>query len=220
MSQIKVRLQGVFGDDETVYQAAKTSTGFLNKPDAKEIERLLNFLIDSGHDGCFEHIVFRFHITCPQRISTQIVRHRIASYNWASARYGFEFTEVYDVYAVACLEGILDEQTAAALYNLQHATEKLFKLHQGFAESISHLPTTQRRRLRDLAAFSLPQGVMTLGVMTINANSLKNFFKLRLDAHAQKEIREVAELMWADIFGWYGKNRDGILRFLPSPEGS
>ena len=42
------------------------------------------------------------------------------------------------------------------------------------------------------ARYLLPEATKTSLVMTINARSLQNLFTLRLDAHAQWEIRELA----------------------------
>lgn len=42
------------------------------------------------------------------------------------------------------------------------------------------------------ARYLLPEATKTSLVMTINARSLQNLFTLRLDSHAQWEIRELA----------------------------
>jgi thymidylate synthase (FAD) len=45
------------------------------------------------------------------------------------------------------------------------------------------------------ARYVIPNACETKLVITINCRSLRNFFKLRLDIHAQQEIRELANKM-------------------------
>ena len=49
------------------------------------------------------------------------------------------------------------------------------------------------------ARFVLPQAVTTKMMMTINFRALRNFLNLRLDVHAQWEVRQVAEAMVAEL---------------------
>ena len=49
---------------------------------------------------------------------------------------------------------------------------------------------------REDARNILPNSSTTVINMSMNYESLLNFFKLRLDKHAQEEVREVAHLMW------------------------
>jgi thymidylate synthase (FAD) len=53
------------------------------------------------------------------------------------------------------------------------------------------------------ARFVLPNACETSLIMTINARSLRNFFKLRMDKHAQWEIRELAMSMYNQIKDQY-----------------
>ncbi|MDD3629154.1 MAG: FAD-dependent thymidylate synthase, partial [Actinomycetota bacterium] len=60
----------------------------MNELDSERVEKLVRFVIKSGHLSTVEHISFTFAIEGVSRALThQLVRHRIASYNQQSQRY-------------------------------------------------------------------------------------------------------------------------------------
>lgn len=188
-----VELQDMMGSDRDVVCAARTSYLSESKGDEKD-KKLLFFLMEQGHHAPFETVVFRFRLRAPVMVWWQLVRHRIASYDLQSGRYIQLIKNTDDFYVpenwrtedgeVLYGEQALDwDARLAAYYDI---SQTLYQ--EALEDGIS----------KEMARVFLPGfAVYYTGVWTINARSLMNFLKLRMDVHAQKEIREYA---WA-IYG-------------------
>lgn len=188
-----VELQDKMGSDRDVVCAARTSYLGESKGDEKD-KKLLFFLMEHGHHAPFETIVFRFRLRAPVMVWWQLVRHRIASYDLQSGRYVNLISGPDDFYEPLVWrtedgeslfgETALDFDAKLAAYYDISQTLYQEALDAGVSKELSRL---------FLPGFA----VYYTGVWTINARSLMNFLKLRMDVHAQKEIREYA---WA-IYG-------------------
>lgn len=80
MTQIKVELQGTFGTDRDIANAAWTSSTEHQKKKArtdKDIVRVVNMLADLKHSVPFESIIFRFWIKMPIQTDRQFMTHRL-----------------------------------------------------------------------------------------------------------------------------------------------
>ena len=161
----------------------------------------LTFLTEMGHESPIEHVSFTFGIEGVSRsLLAQITRHRIASFSVQSQRY----VEEKDFRFVTPPQIACDE-TATEIYNAQMQSaidsynkladilkEKHFKefLNEGFDEKTSR-SKAQKKAIED-ARYVLPNSCETKMMVTMNARSLLNFFRLRCCNRAQWEIREVA----------------------------
>lgn len=107
----------------------------------------------------------------------QIVRHRIASYCVLSERW-------VDVSKLDCIlpYNLVKEYEGA--YDYVEQAKKLYKFLV-----CSGIEKGDARML-------LPQGMETKMCMDMNFRALRHFFKLRLDNHAQWEVRQVAKEMF------------------------
>ena len=85
-SLMHVELIDAMGDDNTICQAARVSTGNDVK-DYKESAGLINYLWREGHTSPFEHVTATFRVEVPLFIARQMMRHRTFSYNEISGRY-------------------------------------------------------------------------------------------------------------------------------------
>lgn len=83
---METKLIDYMGNDNTVCQAARVSTGN-HTAGYKESAGLINYLWREGHTSCFEHCSMTFYIKVPFFIARQIQRHRVFSYNEISGRY-------------------------------------------------------------------------------------------------------------------------------------
>ncbi|MDZ7837004.1 MAG: FAD-dependent thymidylate synthase [Actinomycetota bacterium] len=147
----------------------------------EEVNKLVRFVVKSGHLSTIEHISFTFAIEGVSRALThQLVRHRLASYNQQSQRY-VKFKEGLD-YVVPF--SIQDDAKANALFeDMVESTHKLYKqmLDMGIeAED---------------ARYILPNASETKIVVTMNGRELLHFFTVRCCNRAQWEIRELATAM-------------------------
>lgn len=172
---------------------------------SEKIERFMQMLVDLGHESPIEHVSFTFAIEGVSRsLLAQITRHRIASYSVQSQRYvrehGFEYVippeiekrpaaKAAFIRAMEEDQRVYEELTAALMED--HVEELLA---QGIPEKEAHR-RAEKMSIED-ARYVLPNACTTRIVMTANARSLKNFFRLRCCNRAQWEIRALAEEMY------------------------
>jgi len=151
----------------------------------EDVEKFLMRLRSLGHLSPFEHASFTFAIDGVSRVlSHQLVRHRIgASYSQKSQRYvkegQFEYA-VPDTIANNHIQKTVFEQT---MVYLQTRYNELVA---------AGIPPEDARYL-------LPNACTTNLVVTMNARSLLHFFEQRCCMRAQKEIRQLADLMLAEV---------------------
>lgn len=155
----------------------------------KDIEKLINFLRESGHHSPFEHVSFTFAIEGISRAcSHQLVRHRLASYSQQSQRYVSE-EKGFD-YIVPPL--FKDDSELYKLF-----LEAMEKSHMYYCELIKKLEEKgiKGEIAHQDARFVLPNASETKIVVTMNARELLHFFRVRCCNRAQWEIRELATEM-------------------------
>lgn len=185
-----VRLIDFMGGDFAVVQAARVSFG-QGTMGKKQDMNLIDYLLQHRHETPFEQSVFKFHIKCPLFVARQWFRHRMASYNEISGRY----TEMKDeFYRPTKLrrqmsknyeyEDIDISQTSELLKDIDLYYQECFKLYR---KLLDHGVAKEQARI------ILPLALYTQFYWTINARSLMNFLSLRVDKHAQAEIRQYAD---------------------------
>ena len=185
-----VRLVSFMGGDDAVVQAARVSFGKgITEPERDR--KLLEYLMANRHETPFEHSVFKFHIKCPIFVARQWFRHRMASYNEISGRY----TKMKEEF---CLPEQLRTQKARN-YKFDDVDKELNdELKQKITDSYDQCYNVYKELLakgvaKEHARLVLPLSLYTQFYWSINARALLNFLSLRLDEHAQFEIREYAE---------------------------
>lgn len=192
-----VKLVEFMGGDQRAVDSARVSFGSVSKGSEQD-KKLIEYLVANAHLSPFEHSVFQFHIKCPIFVARQWMRHRIASYNEISARY----TEVQDEFYYpeafraqdninrqgSLRSGTLDQEKMMAVYD-----ESIKASYAAYGKLI------EAGAAREMARMVLPVAQYTQFYWSINARSLLNFIQLRLDGHAQYEIRRYAAAI-QDIF--------------------
>lgn len=185
-----VKLVAFMGGDQRAVESARVSFGSVSKGEAAD-RKLIEYLLANGHLSPFEHSTFQFHIKCPIFVARQWMRHRIASYNEISARY----TEVKDEFYIPGafrLQDTINKQGSVAGGKLDNA--RLLKLYTDSVQAsfAAYNELLKAGVAREMARMALPVAQYTQFHWSVNARSLLNFLRLRLDAHAQYEIREYA----------------------------
>lgn len=200
-AELKIQYVSHMGDDLTPVRAARISFDQTSTELTERDRKLIKYLADHEHLSVFEHQVLTVIVHCPLYIRSQWHRHRTQSYNEVSRRYTAENIEFYippvdDIRAQAksnkqASEGVLDEDKAAAIRCLMidFADEALRRYNALVAGGMA----------REQARAILPQNLMTRFYATANLRNWAHFLKLRLDPHAQKEIRVLAEQVAALI---------------------
>lgn len=182
--------------DVAIVQAARVSYGDGTKQ-VNEDRGLIRYLARHRHSTPFEMVEFKFHHVMPIFIARQWVRHRTANVNEYSARYSVVRDRFYHP---------TPEQTRKqSLTNRQGGAEPMDALTA--AEFSAYLDKTEAlyadyERLmekgvsREQARIGLPISVYTEWYWKIDLHNLFHFLSLRMDAHAQQEIRDYAWAMY------------------------
>jgi len=153
----------------------------MNELSDESVEKLVRFVIKSGHLSTTEHINFTFAIEGVSRALThQLVRHRIASYNQQSQRY-VKFKDNFE-------------------YILPPSIEKDKDARKKFEGMISDIHGLYKELLAsgieaEDARYILPNASETKIIVTMDGRELLHFFTVRCCNRAQWEIRELATKM-------------------------
>ncbi len=158
----------------------------------EKTEQFLEMLSSLGHESPIEHISFTFGIENVSRaLLAQITRHRIASFSVQSQRYVAE--DGFDFILPPAIEA---NEQAKALYieTMEELSRRYSALTDLLMEGTEGTTADKKKAIED-ARFVLPNGCTTKMMVTMNARSLLNFFRLRCCSRAQWEIRELATQM-------------------------
>ena len=193
-----VRLVDYLGGDERVVQAARVSYGEGTKS-YREDAALIDYLLRNRHTSPFEQVVLTFHVKLPIFVARQWIRHRTARLNEISGRYSILKDDFYIPAAEDLAVQSVDnkqgrentslESTEAETIRigLEAAQKKAYKDYSGLVDG---------GLARELARINLPLSVYTEWYWQIDLHNLFHFLELRLNPHAQKEIRLYAEVLF------------------------
>ena len=182
--------------DQAIVQAARVSYGEGTKK-VNEDRGLVRYLLRHRHTTPFEMVEFKFHVAMPIFIARQWIRHRTANVNEYSARYSI----VPDCFYRPSLENVRKQSTS----NRQGGEESIdVKTAESFLELLEdseklygrYLELTEKGVARELARAALPVSLYTQWYWKCDLHNLLHFLSLRMDPHAQQEIRVYAEAMY------------------------
>jgi len=185
--------------DAAVVQAARVSYGQGTKL-VHEDRGLIRYLMRHRHTTPFEMVEFKFHVVMPIFVARQWVRHRTASINEASARYSV----VPESFYVPSLENVRKQsqsnrQGGAEAVEIGTAREFLEYLDRCQSQYTQYETLLGKGVSRELARIGLPVNVYTQWYWKCDLHNTLHFLALRMDEHAQQEIRDYAEAMFALI---------------------
>lgn len=185
-----VRLVDCLGSDARIVQSARVSYGAGTKT-VQEDEALIDFLMRHRHTSPFEQVELVFHVRCPIFIARQWFRHRTASVNEVSARYSVMEDRFFSPEPEALrTQGQQNKQVGEGALPPEAAQEAAAL----FAKANQEAYASYERLLalgvcREQARSVLPVGIYTEFYWKQNLHNLFHFLALRLDGHAQAEIR-------------------------------
>ncbi len=195
-----VRLVDYMGSDQRIVAAARVSYGQGTKT-VREDRGLIQYLMRHAHTSPFEQVQITFHCKMPIFVARQWIRHRTARLNEISGRYSVMKDEFYVPEADSVRtqsavnkqgrseEGVSIEAAKRIIEKLEEGQRRAYGEYKGFLnEGVA----------RELARIELPLSLYTEWYWQIDLHNLFHFLKLRLDEHAQYEIRQYAKVM-ADI---------------------
>jgi len=192
-----VRLVDYMGGDERVVQSARVSYGKGTKT-VREDKALIDYLMRNRHTSPFEQVVLTFHCKMPIFVARQWIRHRTARVNEISGRYSVLENEFYlpdkgqvRLQSKINRQGRSDEEVPPELQEeiLRILIEGQRRAYQDYEELI------EKDIARELARINLPLSLYTQWYWQIDLHNLFHFLELRLDYHAQWEIRQYAKVI-------------------------
>jgi thymidylate synthase (FAD) len=195
-----VCLVDAMGDDEAVVQAARVSYG-AGTQRVSDDRTLIRYLMRHLHTTPLEMCEIKLLVRVPMDCWRQWIRHRMASVNEYSTRYSVAIEAMQTTAA--------DGWRRQAASNRQ-GSEGFFSADEGAAlsEAEAQLQADARRiyqqRLeqgvaREQARKDLPLSTFTEAYWKIDLHNLLHFLELRMDEHAQWEIRRYAETIGQQI---------------------
>ena len=201
-SLMHVELIDSMGDDNSICQAARVSTGNDVK-DYKESAGLINYLWREGHTSPFEHVTATFRVEVPLFIARQMMRHRTFSYNEISGRY----SKLEPKFWLPDVMRPLLNKGSGAYPDLQ-----FHENHSFIMDNTGHVfETVSRRALNmyhelledgvatEVARAVLPQNMYTSFYMSGNLKNYLDFIDKRIVQNAQEEVRDVAYVMAKEL---------------------
>ncbi len=195
-----VRVIDYMGDDAAIVQAARVSYGKGTKR-VHEDRALIRYLVRHDHTTPFEMCEIKLHVRVPMDIWRQWISHRTASVNEYSTRY----SEAIDA-ARRTAPGAWRTQSAV---NRQGSAGRLpdevgARLSAEEREMQERARAVYEGRLasgvaREQARKDLPLATYTEAYWKIDLHNLLHFLELRMEAHAQQEIRAYATAIGQQI---------------------
>jgi thymidylate synthase (FAD) len=192
-----VRLIDYMGGDESIVQAARVSYGKGTKS-VNEDRGLIRYLMRHSHTTPFEMVELKFHCKLPIFVARQWIRHRTANVNEYSGRYSVMKDEFY----VPELSNIHYQ----SLRNKQGRSSE--EVPMEMRQRVIDVLTTDQAQMyknyesmlgddiaRELSRINLPLSLYTEWYWKIDLHNLFHFLRLRIDPHAQYEIRVYGEAM-------------------------
>lgn len=191
-----VRLVDYLGSDDRIVQSARVSYGSGTKT-YRQDQGLISYLMRNNHTSPFEQVNFTFHIKMPIFIARQWIRHRTARVNEISGRYSVMADEYYvpnreDIN----LQSEDNKQGRGDNVDLKTQDEVLRIInedHQTISDNYHKL--LDLGIAREIARIDLPLSQYTQWYWQMDLHNLYHFLALRLDNHAQLEIRKYAEVI-------------------------
>lgn len=197
-----VRVIDYMGNDSSITQAARVSYGAGTKT-VSDDAGLINRLMRDKHSSPFEMNEIKLHIKMPLFVARQWIRHRTASLNEYSARYSI----VKDEFYIPSMDRI-QKQSKTNKQGSEENSELSMAQKIDIITSMEDVAdwsmqyykrdTEDYDVARELARINMPLSNYTEMYWKIDLHNLLHFLRLRIDSHAQYEIRVYADKI-ADI---------------------
>ncbi|MEL6822707.1 MAG: FAD-dependent thymidylate synthase [Calditrichota bacterium] len=195
-----VRVVDYMGSDSSIVQAARVSYGAGTKK-VHQDRGLIRYLLRHRHTTPFEMCEIKFHVRVPMDCWRQWIRHRTANINEYSTRYSL---------AIDAAQTTLPGEWRMQASSNRQGSDGLVDNATGneFTDDETQLHTMARdiynKRLdagvaREQARKDLPLATYTEAYWKIDLHNLLHFLALRMDSHAQYEIRRYSEVIGHEI---------------------
>ncbi len=192
-----VRLVDYYGSDQRIVQSARVSYGDGTKSVSQD-GALIDYLLRHQHTSPFEQVVFTFHVKMPIFVARQWVRHRMGRMNEVSGRYSVMRDEFYVPEDSCIAKQSTDNKQGRCSEPLPQDEAEEFRCAFEAGQKLSYEAYSKmldKGLAREIARINLPLSLYTEFYWQMDLHNLFHFLKLRLDSHAQYEIREYAKVI-------------------------
>ena len=221
-----LRVIDYMGNDNSIVQAARVSYGKGTKKVSTD-SGLIRYLMRHWHSTPFEMCEIKYHVKLPIFIARQWIRHRTANVNEYSARYSILDKEFYlPTKENLAAQSSSNRQGRGDVINATQAEKVLGLLKEDAERTYENYEEMLNQRYdgsvidedkvglaRELARMNLTLNTYTQWYWKTDLLNLMNFLRLRVDHHAQYEIRAYAEVMLDTLKRWVPITFDAFIDY-------
>ncbi len=195
-----VRVVDYMGNDASIVQAARVSYGDGTKK-VSEDRALIRYLLRNHHTTPFEMCSLKLHVRVPMDAWRQWIRHRTASVNEYSTRYSIAIDGAQMTNPDQWRQQAQDNKQGSAGFFDQTVGSELSAAEQDLHRLAKEVYNNRLERgvAREQARKDLPLSTYTEAFWEMDLHNLLHFLALRMDPHAQLEIRQYAEAIGEQI---------------------
>jgi len=195
-----VRVVDYMGTDESIVQAARVSYGKGTKKRHQD-RGLIRYLIRHSHTSPFEMCEIKLHVRVPMDAWRQWIRHRTANVNEYSTRYSVAIDAAQSTLPGEWrTQAVSNRQGSAGFLEAEQGAE-LSQEEKEFHDKARSIYNERIEKgiAREQARKDLPLCTYTEAYWKIDLHNLLHFLRLRMDEHAQHEIRTYAKTIGEEI---------------------
>lgn len=200
-----VQVIDYMGGDQSIVDAARTSYGKGTRSSSSSRD-LIHYLWRNKHTTPFEMCEITFFLRLPIFVARQLIRHRTASINEYSMRY----SEAQDIFYCPDVSKV-GLQSMTNRQGREEVSDATLDIRERFCELTKRTAASSLEQYeihndmgvsRELNRINLPVSGYTQMYWKIDLKNLLHFLRLRMDSHAQYEIRVYADAMAEVVRQW------------------
>ncbi len=195
-----IRVIDYMGSDESIVQAARVSYGKGTKK-VHEDRGLIRYLLRHYHTTPLEMCEIKLHVRVPMDCWRQWIRHRTANVNEYSTRYSVAIDSAQTTSTEEWrMQSAGNRQGSAGFADTEQG--KTLTEKERYLQSLAREIYDERLNMgiaREQARKDLPLSTYTEAYWKVDLHNLFHFLYLRMDSHAQYEIRRYAEIIGHEI---------------------
>mgnify|MGYP001206641702 CR=1 FL=1 len=188
-----VALIGHYGSDEHICEVARLTSSSTSKNN----ESLIRYLMRKRHSSPFEFCNIEFEVALPIMSERQWIRHRTGKTNEVSARYSELPGEVWNLPDDRIVMAPqVNENRQGSGDEFPNDEKPWFKEKYDFSTQNAiniYREFLEKGMAPEIARSHLPLSTFTRKRWSCDLHNLLHFLGLRMDPHAQKEIRDYAD---------------------------
>jgi thymidylate synthase (FAD) len=209
-----ITVRNYMGTDQDIVDAARISYGEGTKHVSNN-KSLIRYLMRNDHTSPFEMCELVLEIFCPMDLWRQQVRHRTASINEYSTRYSEAIDKKQTTDSRKWRKQSTNNKQGSGEY-LEENVGKILTLNEKCLHQTIDKVYKKRLELgvaREQARKDLPLSNYTKAIWKIDLHNLLHFLSLRMDSHAQLEIREYANIIGNIVSKWVPYSWDAFNKY-------